>query len=49
MNENNRALLMVDDKAVLAVYGDARVRTDAAGKMLGLYKTGVGGVVTETI
>lgn len=49
VNENNRALLMVDDKAVLAVYGDARVRTDAAGKMLGLYKTGVGGVVTETI
>lgn len=47
VNENNKAILSVDDQPVLTVYGDARVRTDADGHVIAVYPTGVGGVIAE--
>ena len=47
VNENNKAILSVDDQPIQTVYGDARIRTDADGRVIAIYPTGVGGVITE--
>lgn len=47
INENNRAVISVNDEPLITVYGDARIRTDADGRLLEVYKTGIGGVITE--
>lgn len=47
VNENNHAVLSVNHQPVLTVYGDARIRTDMLGKLLSVYETGEGRVLTE--